>query len=137
FRRVRDTIIGAPGPLGRFLVRGERGTEIMPEMAPRSGEPVIDKAGFNGFQTTELDAILRSRGVSHLVMMGITTQCCVSSTLRGAVDHGYFPLVVADCCAAWDEQDHIASLRVIYSENHQFGWVSDSMRLLAALGIVG
>ena len=134
FRSARDKIIGAPGPLGRFLIRGERGTEIVSAMAPRPSEPVIDKAGFNGFHATVLDELLRSRGVSHLLIMGITTQCCISSTLRGAVDHGYFPLVVADCCAAWDEQDHLASLRVIYSENHQFGWVSDSARVLAALG---
>lgn len=133
FRRARDTIIGAPGPLGRFLLRNERGTEIVPEMAPLASEPVLDKPGFNAFYNTPLDDLLRKHGITHLVLMGITTQCCVASTLRGAVDHGYFPLLLADCCAAWDAQDHEASVRVIFSENHQFGWVSDSARLLQAI----
>lgn len=133
YRRVRDSIIGTPGPLGRFLIRTDDGTAIVPLMAPLEGEPVIDKAGFNAFYGTELDRILQRRGITHLLLMGITTQCCVSSTLRGAVDHGYFPLLLQDCCAAYDQQDHDASVQVIFSENHTFGWVSDSVRLAAAI----
>ena len=133
FRRVRDTIIGAPGPLGRFLVSGEPGTAIVPEMAPAQSEPVIDKPGFSAFFGTRLDTLLRDSGISHLVLVGVTTQVCISSTLRAAVDHGYFPLVLEDCCAAWDPLDHEASIRTIFSENHQFGWVSNSDRFLSGL----
>jgi nicotinamidase-related amidase len=137
FRKARDTIIGAPGPLGRFLIAGEKGTEIVAELAPLAGEPVVDKAGFNGFFNTPLDSILRGRGITHLVLVGITSQCCVASTLRGAVDLGYFPLLLADACAAWDDRDHDATVSAIFSENHQFGWVSDSLRFGAALGANG
>jgi len=133
FRKVRDTVVGARGPLGRFLVRGESGTAIVPELAPRTGEMVVDKPGLNAFYATSLDDVLQQCRVSHLVIMGVTTQVCVASTLRGAVDQGYFPLLVSDCCAAYDELDHEATLRVIYSENHQFGWVTDSTRLLTSL----
>jgi nicotinamidase-related amidase len=133
FRKGRDTIIGAPGPLGRFLIRGEPGTLNIEQMAPLADETVIDKAGFSAFFRTPLESILQRNAVTHLVLMGVTTQCCVSSTLRATVDHGYFPLVLQDCCAAWDPSDHEASLRVIYPENHQFGWVSDSTRFLESL----
>ncbi len=133
FRRERDTIIGVDGPLGRFLIRGEAGTAIVDEMAPCSGEPVIDKGGFSAFHGTDLDALLKRSGISHVVIMGVTTQVCVASTLRATVDHGYFPLLLGDCCAAWDELDHEATIRVIYAENHQFGWVSDSRRFLLSL----
>jgi biuret amidohydrolase len=130
FRRARDRVIGAQGPLGRFLIRGEPGTEIVPELAPLATERIIDKPGFNAFYKTPLENELRSIDVSHLILMGVTTQVCIASTLRGAVDHGFFPLVLSDCCASWDPLDHEATLRVIFSENHQFGWVSDSRRLL-------
>jgi biuret amidohydrolase len=133
FRRERDTIIGVPGPLGRFLVRGEPGTAIVPEMAPAADEPVINKPGFSAFFGTHLDELLRESGISHLVLVGVTTQVCISSTLRAAVDYGYFPLLLEDCCAAWDLRDHEASIRIIFSENHQFGWVSDSTRFLDSL----
>ena len=134
YRRVRDTIVGEPGPLGRFLICDADGSRIVEELSPLPAEPVIDKAGFSGFHRTRLDDLLRSEGITHVVLMGITTQCCVSSTLRGAVDFGYFPLVLEDCCGAYDADDHAASIRVIYSENHNFGWVSDSDRFIAALG---
>lgn len=133
FRRRYDTVIGSEGPQGRFLVRGARGTEIVAEVAPRAGEPVVDKAGFNAFHQTALDTILRTRGIETLLLMGLTTQCCVSSTMRGAVELGYACVVLQDCTAAYDPADHEASIRVIYSENHNFGWVSDSTRLVAAL----
>lgn len=133
FRSYRDGIIGEPGPLGRFLVCTEKGSEIIPEMAPIAGERVIDKAGFNAFYGTELHKTLQDAGITHVIIMGITAQCCVSSTLRGAVDHGYFPLVVRDCCAAYDEEDLDASIRVIYSENHNFGWVAESEKVLNSI----
>lgn len=132
FRRARDTIVGERGPLGRFLVSGELGTQIVPELAPRPDELAFDKAGFSGFYRTPLHAILQARYITHLVMMGITTQCCVASTLRAAVDHGYFPLLLADCCAAYEKSHHAATIEAIFSENHQFGWVSDSQRFITA-----
>lgn len=135
YRRVCDSIVGAVGPLGRFLIRGEAGTRIVPQMEPLPHEPVIDKAGFNGFFRTPLDDMLKERGVSRVVIIGLTTQVCISSTLRGAVDCGYFPLLLADCCAAFRDEDHEASISVIFSENHQFGRVSDSVRFLAALAV--
>lgn len=128
-RRRNDTIIGADGPLGRFLVRGEPGSEIVEPMRPLAGEPVIDKAGFNAFHRTALDTALRARGIETLLLMGFTTQCCVASTLRGGLDHGYQCVLLQDACAAYDPLDHAASVRVVYSENHNFGWVSDSVRL--------
>jgi nicotinamidase-related amidase len=134
YRRLRDTIVGERGPLGRFLISDADGSRIVDELSPLPGEPVIDKAGFSGFHRTRLDELLRANGITHVVLMGITTQCCVSSTVRGAVDYGYVPLVLEDCCGAYDPADHAASIRVIYSENHNFGWVSDSARFVAALG---
>lgn len=132
YRTFRDGIIGAEGPLGRFLIRGEGGTQIYPAVAPREGELIISKAAFNAFHCTELDQYLTGQGISHLILMGVTTQCCVGSTLRSAVDHGYFPLLVEDSCAAFERTDHENSISVIYSENHLFGWVTDSERLLSS-----
>lgn len=133
FRRQHDTAVGKPGPLGRFLIRGERGTEIVPHTRPIAGEPVIDKAGFNAFHQSTLETVLRAQGIEILLIMGFTTQCCVSSTLRAAVDLGWGCALLQDASAAFDPADHDASVRVIYSENHNFGWVSDSIRLEAAL----
>lgn len=132
FRTIRDSVISTPGPLGRFLLQGGAGTNIVPELAPFDFEPVIDKAGLSAYYGNDLDARLRGKRISHLILMGVTTQVCVASTLRAAVDHGYFPLLVSVCCAAWDELDHEATLRVVFSENHQFGWVTDSVRLIEA-----
>jgi nicotinamidase-related amidase len=135
FRRRYDLAIGSQGPLGRFLVKGERGTGIIPDMRPRDGEPVIDKAGFSTFHQTTLDTVLRVRGIDTLLLMGYTTQCCVASTLRQAVDLGYACVLLQDACAAYDLADHEATVRVMYSEGDNFGWVSDSGRLAAALQV--
>lgn len=132
-RRVYDTIVGVEGPLGRFLVRGEHGTEITEEMAPLPDEAVIDKPGFNAFFQTALDTTMRARGVDTLFLMGFTTQCCVASTMRGAVDIGYRCVLLDDCCAAFDPADHEATVRVMHSENDNFGWVSDARRVVEAL----
>jgi biuret amidohydrolase len=133
FRRQNDLAIGSLGPLGRFLVKGERGTEIIPELRPTDREPVIDKAGFSAFHQTTLDTVLRVRGIDTLLLMGYTTQCCVASTLRQAVDLGYACVLLKDACAAYDPADHEATVRVVYSEGDNFGWVSDSQRLANAL----
>lgn len=121
------------GPLGRFLIRGEPGQDIIPELYPRDGEPVIDKPGFGAFYRTDLEEILEQRGISHLILTGITTQCCVQSTLREAVDRGFYCLTLSDCCAAIDDELHAAAISLICGENHLFGWISGSSELLDAL----
>ena len=122
------------GPLGRFLIRGEPGQDIIPELSPRENETVIDKPGFGAFYCTDLEEILKARSISHLLLAGVTTQCCVHSTLREAVDRGFACLTLSDCCAAFDPTQHDAAIGLIHSEDHIFGWVSDSARLLQALG---
>lgn len=136
FRRQYDRSIGRQGPQGRFLIRGERGSEISAEVAPRPGEPVVDKAAFSAFCGTTLDSMLRTRGIDTLLLTGVTTQCCIASTLRAAVDIGYRCVVLGDACAAYDPADHEATLRVIFSENNTFGWVSDAARTCAALSSI-
>jgi nicotinamidase-related amidase len=133
YRRRYDGVIGKPGPLGRFLIRGERGSEIIAALRPAENEPVIDKAGFSAFHQTTLDMILRVRGIDTLILAGVTTQCCVASTLRSAVDLGYSCVLLQDACAAYDPADHEATVRVIYSESDTLGWVSDSRRFANAL----
>ena len=133
YRRRYDTVVGAAGPLGRFLIRGERGSELVESMRPLPAEPVIDKAGFSAFHQTTLDTILRVRGIETLLITGVTTQCCVASTLRSAVDTGYGCVLLSDACAAYDPADHEATLRVMYSESDTLGWVSDSLRFSNAI----
>lgn len=124
YRRFLD-YVGQPGPLGRFLIRGEPGCEIIDELRPLPNETVIDKSGFSAFHRTDLDEQLRLAGVDHLILCGVTTQCCVHSTLRDAVDIGYWCLTVADCCAALEPDLHEAALSLIAGEGHLFGWVCD------------
>lgn len=120
--------IGARGPLGRLLVRGEYGHDFIDECRPLPGEPVVDKPGFGAFYRTELQEILRDRGVSHLIVIGVTTQCCVFSTLREAVDRGYRCLTLEDCCGTFSESLQRGVFEMIASEGHLFGWISDSVR---------
>ena len=130
--RVANGTVGRKGPLGRFLVRGEPGQDFVEELRPAAGELVLDKPGFGAFGLTDLDDHLKSRGVSHLIFSGVTTQCCVHSTLREAVDLGYWCLTVADCCAAVEPAWHEAAISLIASEGHLFGWVCDLAGLEAA-----
>jgi nicotinamidase-related amidase len=133
-KRERNSA-GQPGPLGRFLIRGEPGQDIVADLAPEPGEPVFDKPGFSAFYRTGLQDHLRSHGITHLIVTGVTTQCCVHSTLRSAVDRGYWCLTLEDCCAAQEPALHEAALSLIYGEGHLFGWVCASPALLAALDI--
>jgi len=131
--RLAGAEIGAPGPLGRVLVRGEYGHDFLDELRPEPGEAVFDKPGFGAFYGTELDAHLRARQIDHLLFTGVTTQCCVQSTLREAVDRGYSCLTFYDGCAAFVPAWHDATFSMIASEGHLFGWVSTSPAFLAAL----
>ncbi len=117
--------VGHSGALGRFLIRGEPGHDFVEELRPLPGETVIDKAAFGAFFGTRLDENLRAAGIDHLILCGVTTQCCVHSTLREAVDRGYWCLTIADCCGAMEPDLHEAALRLIAGEGHLFGWVCD------------
>jgi biuret amidohydrolase len=125
--------IGAPGPMGRILVRGEAGHDIIPALYPAAGEPVIDKPGKGAFYQTELELMLRNRGIDNLFVCGVTTEVCVNTTVREANDRGYRCIVLSDCCASYFPHFHEAGLAMIKAQGGIFGWVSASKPVLAAL----
>lgn len=125
--------IGSQGPHGRILVRGEAGWEIIPELAPIDGEIVIDKPGKGAFYATDLDAIVRQQGTENLVLCGLTTDVCVHTTMREANDRGLDCLLLSDCTAAVDEQNYLASLRIVTMSGGVFGAISNTSAFRAAL----
>jgi len=124
--------VGRPGPFGRYLIRGQPGCDFVDELKPGPAEPVIDQPGFGKMHGSGLHELLETKGITHLVLAGVTTQCCVHSTLREAVDAGYWCLTVADCCASPEQSWHDTALDLIASENHLFGSICNFQDLATA-----
>jgi nicotinamidase-related amidase len=125
--------IGAMGPMGRILIRGEPGHDIVSSLYPRPGEPVVDKPGKGAFYATDLHSILNHRGIENLIVCGVTTEVCVHTTVREANDRGYRCIVPGDCCGSYFPEFHEMGLRMIKAQGGIFGWVSDSTRVVKAL----
>jgi nicotinamidase-related amidase len=125
--------IGAPGPMGRILIRGEPGHDIVPELYPANDEPVIDKPGKGAFYQTDLESVLRHRGIENLLVCGVTTEVCVNTTVREANDRGYRCIVLSDGCASYFPEFHEMGLKMIKAQGGIFGWVASSHGVLVAL----
>jgi len=127
------TTIGDEGPMGRILVRGEAGHDIIPELYPLPSEPVIDKPGKGAFFATDLHTILQNRGIQQLIVTGVTTEVCVNTTVREANDRGYDCLVPSDCVGSYFPEFQAMGLEMIKAQGGIFGWVTSSEKLLAVL----
>ncbi|WP_315799013.1 isochorismatase family cysteine hydrolase [Bradyrhizobium sp. SZCCHNRI3043] len=125
--------IGDPGPMGRILIRGEAGHDIIPALYPVDGEVVIDKPGKGAFYATELGEVLKQHGIANLLVCGVTTEVCVNTTVREANDRGHRCVVVSDGCASYFPEFHEMGLRMIKAQGGIFGWVADSAAVLKAM----
>jgi len=131
--RGGKTFIGQQGSMGRILIQGEPGHDIIPELYPLSGEPIIDKPGKGAFYATDLHLILQARGIKSLIICGVTTEVCVQTTAREANDRGYEVLIPEDCCASYFPEFHRAALEMIKAQGAIVGWVSDADAVIDAL----
>jgi nicotinamidase-related amidase len=120
--------------MGRILVRGEPGHDIVEDLSPRVGEPVIDKPGKGAFYQTDLELVLKNRGITTLLVCGVTTEVCVHTTIREGNDRGFRCVAIADACASYFPEFHRVGLEMIKAQGGIFGWVSDSERAVRALG---
>jgi len=125
--------IGDVGPMGRILVRGERGHDIVEEVYPIEGEPIVDKPGKGAFYATDMDAILKMKGIKQLVVCGVTTEVCVHTSVREANDRGYDALVLSDCVGSYFPEFQRVALEMIKAQGGIFGWVGDSGHFLKGL----
>jgi nicotinamidase-related amidase len=125
--------IGDAGPMGRILVRGEWGHDIVDELAPAPGEVVLDKPGKGAFHQTDLEQVLRNRGIDTLLLAGVTTEVCVHTTLREGNDRGYRCVVLADACASYFPEFHRVALAMVHAQGGIFGWVAEVSALVNAL----
>ena len=130
--RGGKTFIGTPGPMGRILVRGEKGHDIIPQLYPIAGEPVIDKPGKGAFHATDLHQILIDRGIRTLVICGVTTEVCVHTTVREANDRGYECVVLRDCVASYFPEFQRVAIEMIKAQGAIFGWVSNADHFIQA-----
>ena len=131
--RGGKTFIGEPGPMGRILVRGERGHDLIEELYPIAGEPVVDKPGKGAFHATDLHQILLDRGIRTLVVCGVTLEVCVHTTVREANDRGYECVVLSDCVASYFPEFKRVGLEMIKAQGAIFGWLSDGQAFLDAI----
>jgi nicotinamidase-related amidase len=131
--RAAGAPIGSPGPLGRLLIRGERGHDFIDELRPMTGESVIDKPGYSAFHRTNLLMLLLSRSITNLLITGVTTEVCVHSTLREAVDRGFRCVTVSDACASTFPHLHAAALEMVRVEGGVFGRVATSTEVAGEL----
>ena len=127
--------VGGVGKMGKFLIRGELGTELIAELQPTQDELQLDKPAQSIFIGTDLADTLQQRNITHLLFTGVTTECCVLGSYRQASDLGFYCLLLSDCCAAMSPIEHQAAIDVILAENGAIGWVTTSDRLLAACPI--
>lgn len=128
--------IGDKGPMGRILIIGEEGQDIIPELYPVEGELVLDKPGKNSFIKTDLDAILKKRGVKNLLIAGVTTDVCCFTTATGANDCGYNAIMLDDCVASYDPIRHKATFDIVTAQGGIFGWVTSSEKVIEALAAI-
>jgi nicotinamidase-related amidase len=124
--------IGQEGPMGRILIRGEAGHDIIPELYPRPGEPIIDKPGKGAFYATDLHLMLLNRGIESLIVCGVTTEVCVHTTVREGNDRGFRCIVPSDCTASYFPEFHATGLQMIQAQGGIFGWVTESRHILDA-----